>query len=59
MRIDYAPFFRSTVGFDRLINLLESASEQGLPRPTISSGPMRTITASPWRSPALQRRTWR
>ena len=31
MRIDYAPFFRSTVGFDRLINLLESASEQGYP----------------------------
>jgi molecular chaperone IbpA len=31
MRIDYSPFFRSTVGFDRLINLLESASEQGYP----------------------------
>jgi molecular chaperone IbpA len=31
MRIDYAPFFRSTVGFDRLIGLLESASEQGYP----------------------------
>ena len=31
MRIDYAPFFRSTVGFDRLIDLLESASEQGYP----------------------------
>jgi molecular chaperone IbpA len=31
MRIDYAPFFRSTVGFDRLLNLLESASEQGYP----------------------------
>ena len=25
------PFFRSTVGFDRLIGLLESASEQGYP----------------------------
>src|ERR1700760_1542654 len=31
MRIDFAPFFRSTVGFDRLIGLLESASEQGYP----------------------------
>ena len=31
MRIDYAPFFRSTVGFDRLLSLLESASEQGYP----------------------------
>lgn len=31
MRIDYAPFFRSTVGFDRLLGLLESASEQGYP----------------------------
>jgi molecular chaperone IbpA len=29
MRIDYTPFFRSTVGFDRLLGLLESASEQG------------------------------
>ncbi|HEY4077337.1 MAG TPA: Hsp20 family protein [Rhizomicrobium sp.] len=31
MRIDYSPFFRSTVGFDRLIGLLESASDQGYP----------------------------
>lgn len=31
MRVDYSPFFRSTVGFDRLIDLLESASEQGYP----------------------------
>jgi molecular chaperone IbpA len=31
MRIDYSPFFRSTVGFDHLIDLLESASEQGYP----------------------------
>jgi len=27
LRIDYSPFFRSTVAFDRLIGLLESASE--------------------------------
>ena len=25
MRTDYSPFFRSTVGFDRLLNLLETA----------------------------------
>src|SRR3954465_1935832 len=31
MRVDYSPFFRSTVGFDRLIGLLETASEQGYP----------------------------
>jgi len=31
MRIDYSPFFRSTLGFDRLIGLLETASEQGYP----------------------------
>jgi len=29
MRSDYSPFFRSTVGFDRLLNLLDTASEQG------------------------------
>src|ERR1700743_514227 len=31
MRYDHSPFFRSTVGFDRLLNLLDSASEQGYP----------------------------
>jgi molecular chaperone IbpA len=31
MRYDHSPFFRSTVGFDRLLNLLETASEQGYP----------------------------
>src|SRR3954468_21075593 len=31
MRVDYSPFFRSTVGFDRLLGLLESASDQGYP----------------------------
>ncbi len=31
MRFDYSPFFRSTVGFDRLIEMLESASDQGYP----------------------------
>ena len=31
MRIDHTPFFRSTVGFDRLLNLLEASGEQGYP----------------------------
>ena len=31
MRFDYSPFFRSTVGFDRLIDMLETASDQGYP----------------------------
>lgn len=31
MRLDYSPFFRSTVGFDRLIDMLETASDQGYP----------------------------
>jgi len=32
MRLDYSPFFRSTVGFDRLLDLLENAdTAQGYP----------------------------
>jgi molecular chaperone IbpA len=31
MRIDYSPFFRSTVGFDHLIDMLETATDQGYP----------------------------
>jgi len=32
MRLDYSPFFRSTIGFDRLLDLLESADQpQGYP----------------------------
>ncbi|MGH6828079.1 MAG: Hsp20 family protein [Rhizomicrobium sp.] len=29
MRLDYSPFFRSTVGFDRLLDLLESGDSAG------------------------------
>jgi molecular chaperone IbpA len=29
--MDYSPFFRSTVGFDRLLDLLESSGDQGYP----------------------------
>jgi len=32
MRLDYSPFFRSTVGFDRLLDLLDTAdTAQGYP----------------------------
>ncbi len=31
MRLDYTPFFRSTVGFDRLLDLLETSDTQGYP----------------------------
>lgn len=31
MRFDYSPFYRSTVGFDRLLNLIDTASDQGYP----------------------------
>ncbi len=32
MRLDYSPFFRTTVGFDRLLDLLDSAdTAQGYP----------------------------
>jgi molecular chaperone IbpA len=32
MRLDYSPFFRSTVGFDRLLDMLEAGdSAQGYP----------------------------
>ncbi len=27
MRAEYAPFYRSTIGFDRLFNLLDSATK--------------------------------
>ena len=36
MRLDYSPFFRTTVGFDRLLDLLDSAdTAQGYPPYTI------------------------
>ncbi len=52
--IDFTPLYRSTVGFDRLFNLLDSVSgvrRRARPptRPTTSSGSARTSTGSPWR----------
>jgi molecular chaperone IbpA len=31
MRYDYSPFFRTTVGYDRLLGLLEAAAENSAP----------------------------
>ena len=45
---DLAPLYRSTVGFDRLFSMLDQAVDGARPatRPTTSSGPARTSTAS-------------
>ena len=45
---DLTPFYRSTVGFDRLFRLLDQVLPTAAPaiRPTTSSGPARTPTAS-------------
>ena len=53
--VDFSPLYRSTVGFDRLFSLLDTLARPTAARPirpTISSGPARTPTASRWRSPA-------
>ena len=54
---DLTPFYRSTVGFDRLFSLLDRATRTAAPaiRPTISSAPARTATASRLRFPASRR----
>ena len=52
---DLAPLYRSTVGFDRLFSLFDQAAGQTarpVIRPTTSSGPARTTTASRSRWPA-------
>ena len=58
-QIDFAPLYRSTVGFDRLFDMLDGVSgfDAGPTptRPTTSSGSARTSTASPWRWPASAR----
>ena len=57
LNYDFSPFYRSTVGFDRLLSLLDKAcrrpSRTRRPtRPTTSSARARTPIASRWRSPA-------
>lgn len=58
---DLSPLFRSTVGFDRLADMLDSVSQydssvQTYP-PITSSGPTRTTTGSRWRSPVSAKAT--
>lgn len=45
---DLTPFYRSTVGFDRLFNLLDQVTSDGSPGypPTTSSAPARMLTGS-------------
>lgn len=57
--VDFAPFYRSTVGFDRLLDLLGSGSgfdsEPGTYPPYNIERLGDAITALPWRSPASAR----
>ena len=54
---DFAPLYRSTVGFDRMFSMLDQLGgvEGSVPpiRPTISSGAATTPFASRSQSPAL------
>ena len=59
MRVDFSPLYRSTIGFDRLANMLETVTQfdptaPAYPPYNIEQRP-RTNTASPWRSPASVR----
>ena len=53
---DFAPYYRSTVGFDRLFSMLDQVGgvEGSAPSypPTISRGPARMTIASRLQSPA-------
>ena len=56
---DFAPFRRSTVGFDRLFDMLEDtqpARPRKIIRRSTSSRPATTIIASSWPSPASRPR---
>jgi len=59
---DLSPFYRSTVGFDRLFSMLDQLpgfEGGGSPYPPyISSGPARTPIAYPSRSRALRNRAF-
>jgi molecular chaperone IbpA len=49
--VDFSPFFRSAIGFDRLFDLAEAAQrvgEESYP-PTILNGLTRTAFKSRWR----------
>lgn len=49
---DFTPFYRSTVGFDHLFDLLDSGGRRTAGLPTTSRKLPRTSTASPWPWPA-------
>ena len=53
---DFAPFYRSTIGFDRVFSILDQVGgvegRRRAIRPTISRGPARTTIASRLQSPA-------
>ena len=55
MNLNFDPFWRSSVGFDRVLDLMDRAS--GISRkttipPTTSCELAKTVTASRWRLPA-------
>ena len=57
MRYDWTPLWRSTIGFDRLFNVLDEVqrtAEESFP-PTISNGSTRTASRFRWRLPASRR----
>jgi hypothetical protein len=61
-QFDLSPLYRSTIGFDRLFNMIDQAAGletmPGYP-PIISSAPAKTPTGYRWRSRALAQRTSR
>jgi hypothetical protein len=61
MRYDWTPLWRSTIGFDRLFDVLDEVqrtADEAYP-PTISNGSTKTASRSQWRSPYLRRTKWR
>ena len=61
MRYDWTPLWRSTIGFDRLFDVLDEVqrtAEETYP-PTISNGTTKTGSRSQWRSPDSLRTKWR
>lgn len=53
---DFAPLYRSTVGFDRMFSLLDQAEASAAWPPYNIEKVSGTSTASPWRWPASRRK---
>jgi hypothetical protein len=53
---DFSPLWRSTIGFDRLFDLVETAQRAGEDNypPIISNGSATTATRFRWRLPVLR-----